>query len=73
MDGRFSVPSGGMPWLIGATSDGLADEAAGWVVQPDVDALSASAADGASRGGRLSGPARRHYEHRFSPAVATAT
>ena len=62
---------GGLPWLIGAT-DGLADDA-GWLVEPDVDALSAALPAARTGAAALSGSARRHYEHRFSPAVATAT
>jgi glycosyltransferase involved in cell wall biosynthesis len=63
---------GGLPWLIGA-SDDVRDEAAGWLVQPTVDALAAGLPTALAGAAGRRGPARRRYERRFSPAIGTAT
>jgi glycosyltransferase involved in cell wall biosynthesis len=61
---------GGLPWLIGATGE-LDD--GGWLVEPDVSALSSALPSARAEAAGRSGTARRHYERRFSPAITTQT
>jgi glycosyltransferase involved in cell wall biosynthesis len=61
---------GGLPWLVGAVGEA---GPAGWLVEPDVNVLSAVLPTVRAEAAGRSGPARRQYERRFSPAIATAT
>jgi glycosyltransferase involved in cell wall biosynthesis len=58
----LGVARGGLPWIIGA---------AGWVVEPTVEALAAGLRVARTAGPGLAVDARRAYETRFSPQVAT--
>jgi glycosyltransferase involved in cell wall biosynthesis len=61
---------GGLPWLLEA---GVSGRSAGWLVEPDVDALAARLPVARAEAAGLSARARRTYESRFTPAVTTAT
>jgi glycosyltransferase involved in cell wall biosynthesis len=58
----LGVARGGLPWIIGA---------AGWVVEPTVEALAAGLRVAHTAAPALAGDARLAYETRFSPQVAT--
>lgn len=62
---------GGLPWLVGATPE--QPTSAGWLVEPEVDALAAALPAARDEAATLSGAARHRYEERFTPARSTAS
>jgi glycosyltransferase involved in cell wall biosynthesis len=60
---------GGLPWLLETPDPG---RSAGWLVEPDVEALAARLPVARAEAAGLSVLARRTYETRFTPAVTTA-
>jgi glycosyltransferase involved in cell wall biosynthesis len=55
---------GGIPYLVGTSAD-----AAGWIVEPTVEAMSAGLKVAAAGAGSLVATARLRYERHFSPEV----
>ena len=62
---------GGLPWLVGATQEHRTP--AGWLVEPEVDALAAALSAARAGASNLSDAARHRYEERFTPARGTAS
>jgi len=62
---------GGLPWLVGATEE--CPTPAGWLVEPEVDALAAALSAARAEASNLSDAARHRYEERFTPARGTAS
>jgi glycosyltransferase involved in cell wall biosynthesis len=62
---------GGLPWLVGATPE--QPTPAGWLVEPEVDALAAALLAARDEAANLSVAARNRYEERFTPARSTAS
>jgi len=66
----LAADRGGLPYLVGPADPALGpDGAAGWVVEPSVDALAAALPRAAAEAPALCGAARQRWETTFSPEV----